>query len=55
MKKKNDPFAGIKITPHSGKQTFIHDFQPGVKIRFTLNPTRAAGYLSRGTIGLLDP
>ena len=55
MKKKNDPFAGIKITPHSGKQTIIYDYQPGAKIRFTLNPTRAAGYLSRGTIGLLDP
>ena len=55
MKRKNDPFAGIKITPHSGKQTIIYDYQPGVKIRFTLNPTRAAGYLSRGTIGLLDP
>ena len=55
MKKKNDPFAGIKITPRSGKQTIIYDYQPGVKIRFTLNPTHAAGYLSRGTIGLLDP
>ena len=55
MKRENDPFAGIKITPHSGKQTIIYDYQPGVKIRFTLNPTRAAGYLSRGTIGLLDP
>lgn len=55
MKRKNDPFAGIKITPRSGKQTIIYDYQPGVKIRFTLNPTHAAGYLSRGTIGLLDP
>mgnify|MGYP004678111763 FL=1 len=55
MKKKNDPFAGIKITPHSGKQTIIYNYQPGVKIRVTLNATRAAGYLSRGTIGLLDP
>ena len=55
MKKKNDPFAGIKITPHSGKQTIIYNYQPGVKIRVTLNATRTAGYLSRGTIGLLDP
>ena len=55
MKRKNDPFAGIKITPHSGKQTIIYDYQPGVRIRFTLNPAHAAGYLSRGTIGLLDP
>lgn len=55
MKRKNDPFAGIKITPHSGKQTIIYDYQPGVRIRFTLNPTHAAGYFSRGTIGLLDP
>lgn len=55
MKKKNDPFTGIKITPHSGKQTIIYNYQPGVKIRVTLNATRAAGYLSRGTIGLLDP
>lgn len=55
MKKKNDPFAGIKITPHSGKQTIIYNYQPDVKIRFTLNPTHAAGYFSRGTIGLLDP
>lgn len=55
MKRKNDPFAGIKITPRSGKQTITYNYQPGVKIRFTLNPTCAAGYLSRGTIGLLDP
>lgn len=55
MKRKNDPFAGIKITPRSGKQTITYSYQPGVKIRFTLNPTCAAGYLSRGTIGLLDP
>ena len=55
MKRKNDPFAGIKITPHSCKQTIIYDYQPGVRIRFTLNPAHAAGYLSRGTIGLLDP
>ena len=43
MKKKNDPFAGIKITPHSGKQTIIYNYQPGVKIRVTLNATRTAG------------
>lgn len=55
MKRKNDPFSGIKITPQSGRQSFVFAYRPGIKIRFTLNPTTAAGYLARGTIGLLDP
>lgn len=55
MKRKNDPFSGIKITPQSGKQSFVFDYRPSIKIRFTLNPTTSAGYLARGTIGLLDP
>lgn len=55
MKRKSDPFSGIKVTPQSGRQTFVFDYRPGIKIHFTLNPAHAAGYLSRGTIGLLDP
>ncbi len=55
MKRKSDPFSGIKVTPQSGRQTFVFDYRPGIKIRFTLNPTTAAGHLARGTIGLLDP
>ena len=55
MKKKNDPFSGIKVTAHSGKQKFTYDYRPGIKVQFTLNPSKSAGYLSRGTIGLLDP
>ena len=55
MKRKNDPFSGIKITPQSGKQSFVFDYRPGIKVQFTLNPSKSAGYLSRGTIGLLDP
>lgn len=55
MKKKNDPFSGIKVTAQSGKQKFTYDYRPGIKVQFTLNPSKSAGYLSRGTIGLLDP
>ncbi len=55
MKRKNDPLSGIKITPQSGKQSFVFDYRPSIKIRFTLNPTTSAGYLARGTIWLLDP
>lgn len=55
MKKNNDPFSGIKVTAQSGKQKFTYDYRPGIKVQFTLNPSKSAGYLSRGTIGLLDP
>ena len=54
MKRKNDPFSGIKITPQSGKQSFVFDYRPSIKIRLVIQQLAVAviqGPIARDRIG----